>query len=363
MADRPSGMRDLREKREPAEATGGRRAGRQRRRLLPWWLDFVLEFSKPAVVLGLLLIAVLTLGLLGARAVVQDRRDDAMDGQPGGGDSVYETEVYAPNYGQELSAAMKLRLARYGIPLHIGPRGVPLLEDRLTGQVREATELELTIPETAETMRESLNPDVAGAPAPGGSKVNWVDPQGFEGFPTPQPLSRINWFVEQETRLDDAVRDLSLGVAHIVQTDYRRWDDDWGRDLSAIAEAIAARYAWGDDRYWLLAGGVSYCDPALERLARGGVTDGCPSAELEQSVVNLWTSVGHTVEAMRLMGEAAQLRYDRRTGHLYHYADVLEYQVRNARRIDSGMAEIQRLLGEFRQQASEEGFYVHVWLP
>ena len=363
MADRPSGMRDLREKREPSQAAGGGRTGQQRRRLLPWWLDFGLEFSKPAVVLGLLLIAVLTLGLLGARAVVQDRRADGMAGQPGGGASVYEAAAYAPNYGQELSAAMKLRLARFGIPLHIGPRGVPLLEDRLTGEVREATELELTIPETTETVREGRNPDVAGAPAPGGGKVSWVDPQGFGGLPTARPLSRINWFVEQETRLDDAVRDVSLGVAHIVETDFQRWDDDWGRDLSAISEAISARYAWGDVRYWPLAGGVSYCDPALERLARGGVTDGCPSAALEQTLVNLWTSIGHTVEAMRLMGDAAQLRYDRRVGHLYHDADVLEYQVRNARRIDSGMAEIQRLLGEFKRQASEEGFYVHVWLP
>lgn len=164
-------MRDLREGRRSKSGAPVQTASRRRVRL-PWWLDFGFEVGKPAIVLGLMAIALVTLGLLGARAIVQDRRDDAAAERPGGSESIYDGPR-APNYGQQMSAAMKLRLARFGIPLHIGPRGVPLLEDRITGEVREATELELTFPETAETVSMGLNPDVAAVPGPGGGGVMW----------------------------------------------------------------------------------------------------------------------------------------------------------------------------------------------
>ena len=121
---------------------------------------------------------------------------------------------------------------------------------------------------------------------------------------------------------------MTLGVAQITAVDHWRWDDEWGRELAAIAQALADKYAWGQSRYWPLAGSISYCDPALERVARGGVTAGCPSADLQQTAVTLWTAVGRTVGTMRLMGEAAQLPYDRRVGR--HFRDAEVRSIRSA---------------------------------
>lgn len=357
-------MRDLRDGRRSGGAPPAPTASRRRRRRvrLPWWLDFGFEVGKPAIVLGLIAIVLVTLGLLGARAIVQDRRDDAVAARPGGSESIYDGPR-APNYGQPMSAAMKLRLARFGIPLHIGPRGVPLLEDRLTGEVREATELELTFPETAESVPTGLNPDVAAVPGPGGGAVMWEEPAGFRELPDAVPVGRVKWFSEQETRVDAVVKDLTLAAAHITSVDHRRWDDRWGAELSAIAQALTDKYAWGQSRYWPLAGSISYCDPALERVARGGVTDGCPSVELQQTIVTFWSTIGHLVETMRLMGDAAQLPYDRQIGAHFRDAEVLEYQERHLRRIDLGMDRVRSLVDDFRQLSSEEGFYVHIWVP
>lgn len=357
-------MRDLRDSRRvrggaPAQTASRRR---RRRRRLPWWLDFGFEVGKPAIVLGLMAIVLVTLGLLGARAIVQDRRDAAAAERPGGSESIYDGPR-APNYGQQMSAAMKLRLARFGIPLHIGPRGVPLLEDRLTGEVREATELELTFPETAETVAMGLNPDVVAAPGPGGGAVMWEDPGDFRELPEAVPLGRVAWFAGQETRMEAVIKDLTLAAAHVTSVDHRRWDDRWGAELSAIVQALTDKYAWGQSQYWPLAGSISYCDPALERVARGGVTAGCPSVELQQTVVTLWTTVGHMVGMMRLMGDAAQLPYDRQIGAYFRDAEVLEYQERNLRRIELGMDRVRLLVDDFRRQSSEEGFYVHIWVP
>ena len=340
--------------------------GRKRRRRLaglPWWLGFGLEFSKPGLLLGLLAVLLIGLGLLGMRALLSDGHV----GVVAGGDAVEQESIYdgpkAPNYGQELSAAMKLRLARFGIPLHMGPRGVPLLEDRLTGEIREASAFELAIPENAEEVRVGMNPDVVSAPGPGGSVVHWDEPMGFEGVLESQVVSRVDWFVQQEERLGLALRDVTLGAAHISNVDYRRWDDDWGLALASISDALTQKYAFGDVRYWPLAGSMAYCDQVAERVAEGGVTDGCPSVDLQQKAVDLWVLIGHVVETMGLMGKAAQLPYDRHMGSQFEPAEVLDYQVRNLRRIDKGMDEIRVLLAQFRQLASEEGFYVHVGLP
>lgn len=101
----------------------------------------------------------------------------------------------------------------------------------------------------------------------------------------------------------------------------------------------------------------------LERVAQGGVTAECPSVELQQTVVALWTTIGHMVGTMRLMEDAAQLPYDRQIGPHFRDAEVLEYQERNLRRIDAGMDRVHLLVDDFRQQSSEEGFYVHIWVP
>ena len=160
-----------------------------------------------------------------------------------------------------------------------------------------------------------------------------------------------------------ALRDLTLGAAHISNVDYRRWDDDWGLTLAGISIGLTDKYAFGDVRYWPLAGSMSYCDQVAERVAESGITDGCPSVDLQQKAVDLWVLIGHMVETMGLMGRAAQLPYDRHVGSQFEPAEVLDYQVRNLRRIDKGMDEIRGLLAQFRQLASEEGFYVHVGLP
>lgn len=206
-----------------------------------WWLDFGFEFGKPALVLGMLAIVLAALGLLGARAIVQERRDAAAANWPGGAESIYAGPA-APNYGQPMSAAMKLRLARFGIPLHIGPRGVPLLEDRRTGAVREAIELELTFPETAATVRQGLNPDAAAAPGPGGGAVSWLEPDGFQELPEAIPVDRVSWFVVQESR-----RGRGKGFDSGRGADHGRRPPTLGRrvgpELAAIAQALADKYA------------------------------------------------------------------------------------------------------------------------
>lgn len=67
---------------------------------------------------------------------------------------------------------------------------------------------------------------------------------------------------------------------------------------------------------------MRYCDPALERVAQGGVAAGCPSVDLQQTAVTLWTAVGHTAETMRLTGEVAQLPYNRRVGGRFRDAEA-----------------------------------------
>lgn len=328
-------FRDLRRasRREPREEPPLR--GRRPRSF--WWFHDGPGRLGPGLVIAFLGIVVLTVALVSVR-VFYLKPDQAppdvavglFDGDP------------LPSYGRPLSLAVRLRLARFGIPLHIGPNGVPLIRERQSGEVREVTPEELALPERVAAVPSEHNPDVLTVPGPHGTNVQWWSPSHLRDVPDNQLVDRVRWYQLHEDRLNGLVRDLVLALEFVGHTPVDQWDDRWGRRLVAISDVITAESAYGNPAYWQFASRTISCDAGLDLAMSGGVGSACPSADFQAALDRAYVAGGEIVSRLRRVGLAAQLPYDHQVGEAYSETSVADYQ-------EDSLAEVQRLMSDIAQ--------------
>lgn len=351
-------FRDLR--RAPRRDPGDDRAewrGRRPRNL--WWLRDFRDRLGPGMVIAFLVVVVLTAALVSVRVFYfKPDRPVVPEDSP----SIFAGEI-SPRYGEPLSPATRLRLARFGIPLYVGPNGIPLVRDPVTGESREVSEFEMSLPEDRTVVRAGHSPDVLTQPGPSGRPVMWWQPRHLQGLPEPQLVDRIRWYQLQERQLNAFVRDLMLGLDYVGATSPSRWDDRWGRGLVAIAEALVDKYAFGDPGHWLFASSFIVCDIGIERAMTAGIGSSCPSAAFVALLDRVYASGGEIVARLDRMGRAAQLRHDYVSGALYNEYDVYVYHERSLDEIGELMDVIRVSFDEIRLQGEAHGHYLDVHLP
>lgn len=350
------------------EGAGAANAGRRRRRnwlmrRLPWWVTVTFDRMSVGFLVALMLVGLVTVALVGVRYFfVDDGRDaDAMVLEA---DSSVDYEVEPdPRFGQDIAPLRKLRWQRFGVPLHIGPRGVPLIEVDGGDDVREMTEMEMDFPHDVEYVRHPYHRWVVLAPGHTGYGVRWWLPETYEDLPEAEPLDRVSWFVRHEERLESVVADVSLALTHVSGTPVGAWDRRWGEALVAATEALNEEYANGDSRYWILLGSLSRCDESLEFVYRSGVTEGCPSESYQETVGVIWRDMGRAVEVMERLGRSAMLREEPTYGHLFRDTDVMEYQAKQLGLLGKVLDEIRVSFDRLKEYGEAEGYYVQVNLP
>ncbi len=350
----------------PAEMAGGPR--RRARRRLPyvggrrrhlWWFGHTGVKLVPAMVLFLSAVVVLTLGLFAVRHFVfkphevaeLPTREPLFAGEP------------SSNYGRPLSPAARMRVARFGIPLHMGPNGVPLIRDRATGAVRELTPAEQALPENEMVVVSEDNPDILESVSPAGGRVSWWEPRHLQGLPEPVLVDRVRWYERQEDQLNAAAYDMALAIEFAVRTPSDRWDDRWGGTLVEISDALVDEYAFGNPGYWQFASSFIVCSHDLEVVVTGGLGAGCPSPGLVQTVDRVYIAFGEITARLRRMGLAAELPYDPQVGGIYREVEVLEYLQENLVAIERLMEQVGVLFDDIARFGEAEGFYLDVRLP
>ena len=348
----------------PPELAGPRRRRRsvrpylagRRRRL--WWIEHTGIRLGPAMVLFGVAVVVATLALFSVRhfvlspddAVKLPTREPLFAGEP---DS---------NYGRPLSPAVRMRVARFGIPLHMGPNGVPLIRDRDTGDVRELTPAEQALPENEMVVPSAGNPDVLESVSATGGRVSWWQPRHLQDLPQPVPVDRLRWYQRQEAQLNQAAYDVALAIEFAVRTPSDRWDDRWAVTMSDITEALVDKYAYGNPDYWQFASSFIICTRSLEVAATAGLGAGCPSPGLVQTVDRVYVAFGEIVARLDRMAAAAHLPYQP-NGGFYQEVQVLEYIHENLVAIERLMDQVGALFDDIAEFGPVEGYYLDVHLP
>ena len=360
---RPGLTPDLRSRRGGASAggsddnTNGRRPFR-----LPWWIAHFLDWLSPGAVVVTIAALVIVAGLMGARHMAQVNRDQILAGEPESYAAVsYEGEV-SPRWGQGFGPLESERYARFGEPLHFGPSGVPLVEDRRSGDVRELTELELEFPHDRDYLTVPDAPGVVYAPGQTGYGVRWREPLKFREVPESRPVDRVTWFKEQERLLSQALRDVNLVVAQVALAPPASWDRRWAEGLRDSVDAINGKYANGDSDQWMTVGYGVRCNRQLDFDYRQGLTEGCPSAAYRDAVATVWLHLGQVVEATRRLADSELLESNREFNRFYEDADIDGYQRRQVQAIESGMQDVAGSVERLKVYGDAEGHYVHVIL-
>ena len=353
--------RDLRRQRD-AERENRRSArnARYRPTRMPWWIAAVLDRMSPGLLLVLMLALVVIGGLLGARAALQNREAELARGKPVSSEPVSYDGLVSERWGTKLSPMLEQRYARYGVPLHVGPRGVPLLQNPETGAVRELTELEMDFPHDAESLPVPGVSGVVYAPGGTGHGVRWREPAKLQDLPKLRSVDRMTWFQEQDLLLRDAIRDVKMAMAQVAHAPASSWDRHWAEGLQATAQAINKKYAGGDPEQWKFAGYVIRCDPQLDRDYRAGLTQGCPSPEYRDAVAQVWVHLGELVEIMRRLAESELLESNRRFLRHYEDADIDGYQQRQVENMVKAAGDVRAAVERLRVYGDAEGDYIHV---
>ena len=358
---------DLREVVPEPDAFDGNVGYRRRRRRflrrLPWWVSVGFDRVSTGVVVLMLLVGLVTVTLVGVRYFVVDRDGDVDDAVLQSRVSVnYDVEKDS-RFGQDIPPLQRLRWERFGRPLHIGPSGIPLIENEVSGDVREMTDMEMSFPHDVDYERDPNDRSIVFVPGPTGYAVRWWLPEVYEELPKARAYDRVGWFVVHESRLESVVGDISLGLVHISTVPPTAWDRRWGNELVDISDAITDTYAYGNSDYWTLIPGLLYCSSRLENVYRSGVTEGCPSKGYQDTVSVIWRDLGRIVNIMDRLGKSAMLQSHHQFGHLFRDEDVGEYRVKQLELMQSALLEVRESFDRLKEYGNAEGYYIQVNLP
>ena len=129
----------------------------------------------------------------------------------------------ASESARDLTVSEYSLASRYGVPLHLGQGGNPVVLVESTGEVRELTSLEL---EWDSAFLETASPRgrVIEVPGPRGWGMRWRDMSEAHSLRPAGSFDRFSWAARQEAELSRVVRGVTLGMEIIASVNLSLWD-------------------------------------------------------------------------------------------------------------------------------------------
>ena len=209
-----------------------------------------------------------------------------------------------PDSGRELTGAEYADARRYGRPLYLGDRGLPVVEHGFTGEVRELTPVEIEFEEGL-PYRKTDYGRVVWTPGPRGWGIWWEDDSEVRALEASTLFIREGWREKQREELGYALAQVSEGLLLVKSMDFELWRPGIGPSLYAHMRDLKRRYPVVQYGHWTAVPGQWRCDFQLESDLNQGVTQGCPAVEYEDSLGAAWSHLGVVVEMLEGMGRVA----------------------------------------------------------
>ena len=247
---------------------------------------------------------------------------------PGGGEAPVMAAEPHPEAGRELRGLETLQAEWLGRPVRLGEGGLPVVEHRVTGEVREMTPVEVEFyDETHGGIRPFIETGVNGVvwnPGPDGWGMWWRD-NSLQVELLPDALfTRERWRDRQEAELSRAADLLSRGL---VELDHYR-PEEWVRGPSArianlMAELRAVHPVVAEHGFWEGVPGQWLCDDGLEAAVTLGVSQGCPPAHYRDFLYEAWGRLGAAADHLAGLARLG-LVIDRLPARDYYQSTVRE---------------------------------------
>ena len=242
--------------------------------------------------------------------------------------------------------------SRYGVPLHLGQGGNPVVLVESTGEVRELTSLEL---EWDSAFLETASPRgrVIEVPGPRGWGMRWRDMSEAHSLRPAGSFDRFSWAARQEAELSRVVRGVALGMEIIASVNLSLWDPGLGQPFLDLMVEVRRPYAAARYGHWGAVPASWFCDVGLERDLHQGISPGCPGEEYMEALRESWTSAGLVLERMEGIARIVR-RVDEMSSEEIHLSNIragFAYEVMDLKRnlddLDGALGRLRRVSWEW----------------
>ena len=257
-----------------------------------WWPGNWLTGRVGAVVLVVFIVGGLGWVVTAGSNLGSDRSRESFD----------VVRVKDPEAGRLLTLGEQSLASSYGVPLHLGDGGLPVVRHKLTGEVREMTPVEVEFG-SSEGWMSAGRGSVVWTPGPRGWGVWWEDQTERRLLRPDLAFARGGWKRKQHSELSYAVGQVSDGLRMVRGMDFDAWRTGMGPVLADRMGRLGDRYPVVDYGHWAAVPGQWVCDPELESDLNEGVTHGCPGELYLGALSDAWARVGSVVDLLEGMGK------------------------------------------------------------
>ncbi len=260
--------------------------------------------------------------------------------------SVFPEEI------RSLTAAEYSLASRYGVPLHLGPGGRPVVEVNSTKDVRELTAFEVEL-DSLVSYIPSRRGLIIQVPGPKGQGMWWMDDSDIASLRPLASFTRFSWRDRQERELRRTVRGIVLGLLLLNSVDFEFWERGLGEPLLDVVSQIKGPYPPAQRGHWGAVPGLWVCDRELEWDLHQGVTPGCPGSGYREVLQEVWIYAGAVTDRLEGLGryvvymdgmDSADLHQsEARLALSYEILDLFQ----DARDLDRALARLRGVSGEW----------------
>lgn len=257
--------------------------------------------------------------------------------------------------GTALPGGAVAKASRYGrLTGGLGRQGLPLIEHRVTGELREVTAIELEF--TDNRLYEPIgSTGQRWSPGPAGLGLWWQHDPVDQGLSEVTVMDRWNWQERQEAELEVALREVEYAVRQFDEIDFIEWEFAPAARAEAAVINLRRRHpALRESRFWSGVPTAWQCDAELERDLDRGAGPGCPSGELTEQLSVVWDRLGRVAERV----EELAWRAKKMSAMDQYFLNTLQLNVRFGYDAVSGqddVDELRRQLKELRRVSKEQG--------
>ena len=244
--------------------------------------------------LGLAVLLAFIVGTLGLAFVVRGG-DDSQVGWEG---QQWPGQADHAETGRLLFVDEAVAASMYGAPRDLGPAGLPVVEHRLTGDVRELTPVEMEFFEEAGGRDVPFLPAdgirIVWTPGPKGWGIWWERDQLLESMASYTVYDRAGWLEKQRSELQLAADYLGIAVAMLTLMEFDTWNRGVSGGMYQVLEMARQRHQTVDrGGQWGGVPGQWICEEGLELAVNGVVNNGCPPEVLSDALAEMWARFGY----------------------------------------------------------------------
>lgn len=218
--------------------------------------------------------------------------------------------------GGVLSTMDANRAERFGEPLFLGEGGLPVVQLRSTGEVRELTPVEWGYDSGLPYVRTGVD-GVVWTTGPRGWGMWWREDMDELSVFTDGGFSAELWRQKQESELRWVAGRVTEGLRGVMAMEPDNWRRGNGEVVEGLVREVRLRYSVETGGVWAGVPGRWVCDIGLERDLTQGLTDGCPGSDLLGVVAYAWDDMGAVVDQLGGMARLAGVMDGLGTRELY----------------------------------------------